>query len=89
MATARLDMRLDNEVKANAEKAAAFLGYKSLTDYLVSLMSENSEKVIAEHESMTVENDVFDRFMQACSKARKPNKALKEAAAYTKKLRTK
>ena len=65
MATARLDMRLDNEVKANAEKAAALLGYKSLTDYLVSLMRENSEKVIAEHESMTVENDVFDRFMQA------------------------
>ncbi len=69
MATARLDMRLDEQIKAKAEKASALLGHKSLTDYVVSILNENATKVIAQYESITVENDVFDRFMDACNKA--------------------
>ena len=38
MATARLDLRLDEEIKAKAEKASALLGLKSLTEYVVRLM---------------------------------------------------
>ncbi len=38
MATARLDLRIDEEVKAKAEKASALLGLKSLTEYVVRLM---------------------------------------------------
>ncbi|MBW1822339.1 MAG: DUF1778 domain-containing protein, partial [Deltaproteobacteria bacterium] len=34
MPTARLDMRLNKEIKAKAEKASALLGLKSLTDYV-------------------------------------------------------
>jgi uncharacterized protein (DUF1778 family) len=84
MATTRFDMRLDEEIKAKAEKASALLGMKSLTEYVVRLMDNDATKVIAEHESITVENDVFDRFMSACEKAQKPNDALLEAAAFTK-----
>jgi uncharacterized protein (DUF1778 family) len=84
MATARFDMRLDEEVKAKAEKAAALLGMKSLTEYVVRLMDDDATKVIAEHESITVQDDVFDRFMRACEQAQKPNAALLEAAAFTK-----
>ena len=84
MATARLDIRLDEEVKAKAEKASALLGLKSLTEYVVRLMDEDASKVVAQHESMTVENDIFDRFMQACDEAKKPNQALLDAAAYAK-----
>jgi len=40
MATARLDIRLDEEIKAKAEKASALLGLKSLTEYVVRLMDE-------------------------------------------------
>ncbi len=83
MATTRFDMRLDEKVKAKAEKAAALLGLKSLTEYVVRLMDENASRVIAEHSSITVENDVFDRFMHACEEARKPNSALLEALAFT------
>ena len=83
MATARFDMRLDEKVKAKAEKASALLGW-SLTEYVVRLMDDDATKVIARHESITVENDIFDRFMSACEKAGKPNKALLDAAAYTK-----
>jgi uncharacterized protein (DUF1778 family) len=84
MATARLDIRLDEEIKAKAEKASALLGLKSLTEYVVRLMDEDSTQVIAEHESITVKADVFDRFIMACDEAKAPNKALREAAAFTK-----
>jgi len=86
---ARIDMRINQELKAKAEKASALLGLKSITEYIVRLIDENASKVIAQHESMTVENNIFDRFMNACEEAKNPNKALKDAAAYTKKQRIK
>jgi uncharacterized protein (DUF1778 family) len=85
MSTARLDIRLDEEVKARAEKASALLGLKSLTDYVVRLMDEDSAQVIAQHERITVEDNVFDQFMAACEQAKAPNKALSDAAALAKK----
>jgi len=85
MATTRLDMRLDEEIKAKAEKASALLGLKSLTEYIVRLIDDNATQVIAQHESITVENDAFDRFMNACKETRKPNKVLMEASSFTKK----
>lgn len=84
MATARLDIRLDEEIKIKAEKASALLGLKSLTEYVVRLMDEDSSQVIAQHESMTVSDNVFDQFMAACDQAQLPNTALLEAAAFTK-----
>ena len=85
MMNARIDMRVNQELKAKAEKASALLGLRSITEYIVRLIDENASQVIAQHESMTVENNIFDRFMDACEKAKKPNAALLEAAAYTKK----
>lgn len=85
MATARLDMRLSPEIKAKAEKASALLGVRSLTEYIVRLIDENSTKVIRQYESMTVENDIFDNFIQVCEEIQSPNKKLVDAAAFTKK----
>lgn len=83
MATNRLDIRLDSEIKKKAEKASALLGLGSLTEYVVKLMDENASQVIAEYESMTVEDDAFDQFMAACDKATAPNAALLEAKEFT------
>ena len=85
MMNARIDMRVNRELKAKAEKASALLGLKSVTEYIVKLVDENASKVIAQHASMTVENNIFDRFMDACDNAKNPNKTLMDAAAYTKK----
>ena len=85
MATTRLDMRLNEKIKKKAEKASALLGLKSLTEYIVRLIDDDATQVIAQHESITIENDIFDRFMSACEEVRTPNKNLLEAAAYTKK----
>lgn len=84
MATSRLDLRLDMEIKNKAEKASALLGMKSLTEYVVKLMDENASEVIEKYESITLDNDIFDQFMDACDKADKPNKALKDAASFAK-----
>ena len=83
MAIARLDMRLDLEIKEKAEKASALLGMRSLTEYVVHLMDEDASRVIAQHESITVSDDVFDRFMHACENAKQPNKALRDALIFT------
>jgi uncharacterized protein (DUF1778 family) len=84
MATARLDMRLSEEIKAKAEKASALLGHKSLTEYVVKIMDEHASHVIAQCENITVKNNVFDVFWEACNKASKPSKALKSAVTYVK-----
>lgn len=83
MGTARIDMRLDQEIKEKAEKATALLGLRSLTEYVVSLMEENATKVIAEHESITVKDDIFDCFMTACENAKQPSQTLRDAVAFT------
>lgn len=83
MATARLDIRLDEEIKSKAEKASALLGLKSLTEYVVRLMDEDSTQVIAQHETITLKNNVFDEFITACEMAKAPNQALRDAVAFT------
>ena len=83
MATARLDLRIDEDIKAKAEKASALLGLKSLTEYVAKLMDENASKVIAEHESIAVKDDIFHQFMAACENAKEPNDSLKAALNYT------
>ncbi|MBN1957781.1 MAG: DUF1778 domain-containing protein [Desulfuromonadales bacterium] len=83
MATARLDVRLDLKIKEKAKKASALLGMRSLTEYVVHLMDKDASRVIAQHETITVSDDVFDRFRHACENAKQPNKALREALTLT------
>lgn len=83
MATSRIDMRIDDALKAAAEKAAALQGVKSLTEYVVRLIEEDALRVIREHESIIAKDDVFDRFMSACEAADAPNEKLRKAAAFT------
>ena len=85
MAITRLDIRLDETVKSKAEKASALLGLKSLTEYIVRIMDEQSSEVLSQHERMTVSDDVFDQFAQACDHADEPNEALRAAADYSRK----
>ena len=85
MATTRLDMRLNEEVKARAEKASALLGLKSLTEYVVNIIDNDATKIIAQHESITIKNDIFDQFMKTCGEIQNPNKKLVDAVSFTKK----
>ena len=80
-------MRIDEVLKSSAEKAAALKGMKSLTEYVVRLIEEDAKKVIREHESMVIADDVFDRFIAACDKAEQPNKKLQDAVTFTRRER--
>ena len=78
-----MDFRVDEEIKAKVEKATALLGAKSTTEYVVNLINRDATQVIAQHESITLKDDIFDRFMDACEKAGDPNIALQDALAFT------
>ena len=78
----RIDMRIDETLKAAAEKAAALQGQKSLTEYLVRLIEKDAKRVIKEHDSITLKDDVFDRFITACEAAKGPNKKLRKALKF-------
>ena len=79
MTTSRIDMRVDETIKAAAEKAAALEGVKSLTEYVVRLIEKDSQRVIKEHESITLKDNVFDRFIRACDAAQAPDQKLRAA----------
>ncbi len=83
MVSSRMELRLDKELKAKIEKASALTGAKSTTEYVLSVMEKEATKDIARHSRITVENDLFDRFIKACKNAAAPNKALRDAANYT------
>lgn len=82
MATTRIDMRIDASIKAAAEKAAALEGMKSLTEYVVRLIEKDAQRIIKEHEVVTVEDDVFDRFIRACDAVGQPNNKLLAARKF-------
>ena len=83
MTTTRLDISLDQTIKSKAEKATALLGFNSLSEYVVSLIDEDASNIIAEHEAIVVESDVFDLFIKACDKANRPSSALLAAKKFT------
>lgn len=83
MANTRLDLRLDEAIKARAEKASALLGSKSLTEYIIKLIDENSKKIISEYEGIILKDDIFDRFIKACNDLEEPNSSLIEAGIFT------
>jgi uncharacterized protein (DUF1778 family) len=85
MATTRIEFRLDEKLKEKVEKASALAGAKSTTDYVLSIMEKEANKVISRYERAIIKDDIFDRFMDACERARKPNKALLDAVAFAKK----
>ena len=83
MAKARLSIRLDEKIKMKALKASVLLGQQSLTDYVVRLIDQDADQVIAQQETITLEDDVFDEFMAACEKVKAPNQALRDAVSFS------
>jgi uncharacterized protein (DUF1778 family) len=76
MSKSRVSIRIDTEVKMAAESAAALSGAKSLSEYIVRLIEKDARRVIRDHESIVLKNDVFDCFMRACEAAEAPNRKL-------------
>ncbi len=73
----RIEMRVDNETKRMAERAAAALGCNSLTEFITRLIRDNAPEIIQHETTITLSNAQFDHFMAVCDdKTLKPSEPL-------------
>ena len=79
-ATARIEMRVSPDIKVEAERAAALLGMKSLTEFITQAVHEKAQKVIQAQERLTLSNKIFDQFYAACQADTKPSEQLRSLA---------
>ena len=80
VATARIEMRVSPDIKSEAERAAALLGMKSLTEFITLAIHEKAQAVIQSQERLTLSNDVFDQFFAACEANVQPSNKLQSLA---------
>jgi uncharacterized protein (DUF1778 family) len=78
-ATQRLEMRVDDEVKRLAERAASALGC-NVTEYISRLIRESAPKVLETQTTITLTNQQFDEFIAACEQAKPLSPRLRKAA---------
>ena len=83
-ATARMELRVPKQFKRLAEQASAIKGERSTAEYIKRLVEEDARRVIEQHQTMSLSETAFDRFVSACDNAAKPNDALKRAAKRAK-----
>lgn len=80
----RLEARVSVEQKDMFQHAANLLG-RSLTDFMVSILTDASKQVISEHHSINLSVRDQKIFVQALLKVSVPNKNLLNAAKRYKK----
>jgi uncharacterized protein (DUF1778 family) len=76
--TTRLDFRLTRELKELIEQAACVTG-QSVSDFALSVLTENARRVLREHSTRVLSNRDRDRFLAMLDEG-EPNEALKKAA---------
>ncbi|MFT4926127.1 MAG: hypothetical protein ACI8WB_002225 [Phenylobacterium sp.] len=79
-ATARIEMRVSPDIKSEAERAAALLGMKSLTEFITQAVHEKAQAVIQSQERLILSNDVFDQFYAACEAQVSPSEKMRSLA---------
>jgi uncharacterized protein (DUF1778 family) len=75
----RLDTRLSKEQKEFFEYAANIGGYKTLTEFVITSVQSNAEKIIEKHDRILASKKDEKVFFDELLNPTKPNKALKEA----------
>lgn len=63
----RIEMRVDNETKRMAERAAAALGCSSLTEFITRLIRENAPEILKNETTIQLTNSQFDNFITVCN----------------------
>jgi uncharacterized protein (DUF1778 family) len=75
----RIDFRLEPEHKALIERAAAYRG-ESMTGYAISTLVREAQRVVREHEVVTLSGRDRDRFLELLDNPPEPTEALRRAA---------
>lgn len=76
---ARLDFRLNRQVKEVIEQAAAVSG-QSVSDFAVSALYRTAKEVLEREQTIRLSNRDRDVFLALLDSDAKPNEALKRAA---------
>lgn len=66
---ARIEMRVDRDVKLLAERASVALGCASLTEFLTRLIQEKAPEILEQKATMRLASDQFEQFMDACQRS--------------------
>lgn len=80
MSATRLDIRLQPDTKELIQQAAQ-LRNQSLTQFVISTLSEEASKIMATQERAALSDRDRDLFLKLLDSPPKPNKALRSAAA--------
>lgn len=76
----RFDARLPKEQKRFFERAAQLGGYRSLTDFVISVVQEKAKKIVDESEQISLSPRDAELFFHAVTTPQPPNEALRQAA---------
>jgi uncharacterized protein (DUF1778 family) len=74
----RLNIRCDNHTRLLLGKAANY-AHVSISEFVLSNALASAERVVQEHESITLKPKDFEAFLDALDAPSKPNAALKRA----------
>jgi uncharacterized protein (DUF1778 family) len=74
-----LEARITAEQKAVIELAAAYEG-RSVSDFVVRCVQEAAKAVVRDHETLRLNREQSEAFVQMLLDAPEPNAALREAA---------
>ena len=76
--SARLEARLSHKLKETLQRAADLSG-RSLTEFVLNASQDHANKVIREHEVITLTAKESKRFIDVLLSPPEPNEALKKA----------
>ncbi len=74
----RLNIRCDSRTRQLLDKAASY-AHLSISEFVLSNALASAERVVREHESITLKPKDFEAFLAALDAPAKPNAALKRA----------
>ncbi|MCR4303005.1 MAG: DUF1778 domain-containing protein [Gallionella sp.] len=74
----RLNIRCDSHTRQILDKAASY-AHVSISEFILSHALASAERVVNEHESITLKPKDFEAFLAALDQPVQPNAALKRA----------
>ncbi len=74
----RMQIRIDSHTKKIIERAAGY-SHKSISEFVISHSLAAAERLLEEHEKITLSDADWEVFYDALANPPKPNKALKKA----------
>ena len=86
---ARFDARLSSEKKLIIEKAERLVGYRNLSDFVVSTVYERAQMIIQKSETILASQRDSEIFFNALVNPPEPNEALESAAKQYKEMGSK